>query len=49
MKTKRKEIYKAPEAEALDLKIEGVVCQSNGDIPNSDPFIPGGNPFSFPY
>ena len=46
MKTKRKEIYKVPETEVLELKIEGVVCQS-GDIPNSDPYIPGGSPFFF--
>ena len=28
MKTKQKELYRAPETEALEIKTEGVICTS---------------------
>ena len=31
MKTKHNELYAAPVAEALELKPEGIICQSNGN------------------
>lgn len=44
MGIKKKEIYKAPEAEAQELEIEGVVCQSLQD-PADYPEMP--DPFLF--
>ena len=44
MGIKKKEIYKAPEAEAQELEIEGVVCQSLQD-PADYPEMP--DPFAF--
>ena len=31
METKHNELYAAPVAEALELKPEGIICQSNGN------------------
>ena len=47
METKHNELYEAPEMRVMELKIEGIICQSNGNVPGSDPYTPGGDPFSF--
>ena len=47
METKHNELYEAPETRVMELKFEGIICQSNGNVPGSDPYTPGGDPFSF--
>lgn len=45
---KNKELYDAPSAIVMELKFEGIICQSGGDgMPNPlDPFTPGGDPLN---
>ncbi len=47
METKLKELYEAPSTMIFEVKQEGVICASGGDIPNSDPYIPDVDPFLF--
>jgi hypothetical protein len=45
MNTKHKELYQTPQTDALEVKTEGVICQSMDPL---DPFNPGGDPLSAP-
>jgi hypothetical protein len=42
METKRYEFYEAPTTTVVELKFEGIICQSGGDPQDySDPFSGG--------
>ena len=46
MTTKKK--YEKPAMQVFELKQQPqLLAGSSGDIPNSDPYTPGGDPFSF--
>lgn len=45
MNTKHKELYQTPQTDVLEVKTEGVICQSMDPL---DPFNPGGDPLSAP-
>lgn len=43
-----KKKYEKPSMEVIKLQQQQqLLAGSNGDIPNSDPYTPGGDPFSF--
>ena len=43
-----KKIYEKPSMKVVPLRQKPrLLVGSNGDIPNSDPYTPGGDPFSF--
>jgi hypothetical protein len=44
---KHKQIYETPTTDVVEFKFNGIICGSDGDIPNSDSYAPDGNPFSF--
>ena len=47
MTTKKRE-YEKPSMQVFELKQQTqLLAGSGGDIPNSDPYTPGGDPFSF--
>ena len=44
---KRKK-YEVPTMQVVEVKQQAqLLAGSSGDIPNSDPYTPGGDPFSF--
>ena len=44
----KKKIYEKPSMQVFELKQQTqLLAGSGGDIPNSDPYTPGGDPFSF--
>ena len=45
---KKKQFYEKPSMQVFELKQQTqLLAGSGGDIPNSDPYTPGGDPFSF--
>ena len=45
---KKKQFYEKPSMRVFELKQrQQLLASSSGDIPNSDPYTPGGDPFSF--
>jgi len=45
---KKKQFYEKPSMQVFELKQQQqLLAGSSGDIPNSDPYTPGGDPFSF--
>lgn len=45
---KKKQFYEKPSTRVIELKLQTqLLADSGGDIPNSDPYTPGGDPFSF--
>ena len=45
---KNKELYEAPSTRVFEVKQRTQLLAGSGDdIPNSDPYTPGGDPFSF--
>jgi len=45
---KKKHFYEKPSMQVFELKQQTqLLAGSGGDIPNSDPYTPGGDPFSF--
>lgn len=45
---KKKQFYEKPSMKVFKLQQQQqLLAGSNGDIPNSDPYTPGGDPFSF--
>ena len=43
-----KKLYEKPSMQVFDLKQQPqLLAGSGGDIPGSDPYTPGDNPFSF--
>ena len=44
----KKKEYERPTMQVVQLKQQPqLLAGSSGDIPNSDPYTPGGDPFSF--
>lgn len=44
----KKKMYEKPTTKVYELKQQPqLLASSGGDIPNSDPYTPGGDPFSF--
>ena len=44
----KKKMYEKPSMEVYELKQQPqILAGSNGDIPNSDPYTPGSDPFSY--
>ena len=46
MNTANKDLYCAPASEAVEVKLEGVVCQSGG-VGAPDNYEPGDDPIAF--
>ena len=46
MDLNKKELYLSPEVKTFEVKIEGVICGSNGVPDGLDPFTPGGDPLN---
>ena len=42
-----KKKYEKPSMQVFELKQQPQLLAGSGDIPNSDPYTPGGDPFSF--
>ena len=42
---KNKELYEAPSTRVMELKFEGIICQSGLNDPTD--YIPGNDPFAF--
>ena len=49
MKPNKKELYLSPEVKTVEVKIEGVICQSlpEGALQDPNDYIDGGDPFAF--
>ena len=45
MKEEGKILYEAPVVTVVEVKTEGIVCQSPTGLNDPDDYIPGGNPF----
>lgn len=43
---KNKDLYETPLMIFVEVKQEGIICQSLGNLDPIDPFIPGGDPLN---
>ena len=44
----QKEFYETPTTDVLDVKLEGVICQSGGGLNAPGDSLNGGDPFMLP-
>ena len=43
----RKELYEAPSTSVVDVRFEGIICQSQGGLGAPNNYNNGGDPFGF--